>query len=282
MTLVRDSSAFGLADVKVYPTDGAGGWGTGYDVPKVVQYAPSVEIGGKTLEGDDTEDLHSYVKGYGAKLAFNKISMNALSAVMGGTIADSGVTPNQKVSYTFASRGTSLPLFKLEGQVTKVDDGLGDAHVTLTNCRVKPGTYGITEKYDDYVSITLDVWVQDQPVIEFNETAVNLTTTLDTTAPTVQSTTPADAATGVSVSANLTVVFSEEIQSGDVNSNNFILMDNTGAIVACTLSLSTDTVTINPDADLTAATAYTLVITVVHDLAGNILAAPVIINFTTA
>jgi len=283
--LARESAAFGLKDVKVYPTNGAGGWGTGYDVPKVVQYAPSVEVGGKMLEGDDTEDQYSYIKGYGAKLAFNKIPMTVLSATLGGTIEETGATPNQKVSYTFAERGTSLPLFKLVGQMTKVDDGLGDARVTLTNCRVKAGNYEIGAKYGDYVSITLDVWVQDQPVIEFNETEVALTTSADTTAPTVQSTTPADAATAVVVSANLTATFSEAIQPGDVNSRNFVLMKATdGTVVAGALSLGTNdtVVTFNPTSDLSVATAYILVITGVHDVAGNVLATPTVVNFTTA
>lgn len=283
MTIARESAAFGLSDVKLYPTNGAGGWGTGYDVPKVTQYAPSVEIGGKMLEGDDTEDLYSYVKGYGAKLAFNKIPMNVLSAVMGGTITETGSTPNQKVSYAFASRGTSLPLFKLVGQMTKVDDGLGDAHVTLTNCRVKPGTYEIGAKYEDYVSITLDVWIQDQPIIDFNETAVALTVSPDTTPPTISSTVPADGATAVDKTANLTVTFSEAIQTGDANSDHFILTTAAGVAVAATISVNGagTIVTINPDSSLEATTEYLLVITGVHDVAGNILASPTIINFTT-
>jgi|GEM_PF-5071874 len=284
MTLARESAAFGLNDVKVYPTNGSGGWGTGYDVPKITQYAPSVEIGGKMLEGDDTEDQYSYVKGYGAKLAFNKIPMNVLSVVMGGTIADSGTTPSQQVSYTFAPRGTTLPLFKLAGQMTKVDDGLGDAHVTLTNCRVKPGTYEIGAKYGDYVSITLDVWIQDQPVIEFNETAIALTVTPDTTPPTISSTVPADAATGISKTANLSVTFSEAIQAGDVTADHFILTTDAGVAVATTLTLNAPTntiVSINPTSDLDASTDYLLVITGVHDVAGNVLASPSIINFTT-
>lgn len=284
MTLERDSAVFGLNDVKLYPTNGSGGWGTGFDVPKVVQYAPNVEIGGKMLEGDDTEDQYSYVKGYGAKLAFNKIPMDVLSATLGGSIIDSGSAPSQKTSYTFAPRGTSLPLFKLAGQMTKVDDGLGDAHITLTNCRVKPGTYDIGAKYGDYVAITLDVWIQDQPVIDFNETAIALVVAPDTTPPTISSTVPADAATGISKTANLSVTFSEAVQAGDVTADHFILTTDAGVAAAATLTLNTPTntiVTINPTSDLDATTEYLLVITGVHDVAGNVLASPTIINFTT-
>lgn len=283
MALDRDSAVFGLKDVKVYPADGAGGWLTGVDVPKVVEYAPSIEVGGKMLEGDDTEDLYSYVKGFGAKLKFNKLPMSVLSAVFGGAITESGNTPNQVVSYTFAARGTSIPLFKLEGQMDKVDDDIADAHIRLTNCRVKPGTYDIGTKYDDYVSISLDVWVQDQPVIEFNETAVALSTTPDTTAPTISSTVPADDATAIDKTANLSVTFSEAIQAGDANDDHFILTA-AGAIVAAAITINSPTntiVTINPTSSLAATTEHTLVITGVHDAAGNVLAAPTIITFTT-
>jgi phi13 family phage major tail protein len=107
----------------------------------------------------------------------------------------------------------------------------------------------------------------------------------DTTPPTVLSSTPADAATGVSVSANIVITFSEAIQASTVTPANFILMTADGAPVAGTLSLNADhtVVTFDPAANLAAATQYIFVVTTnVKDLAGNALASPYVINFTTA
>lgn len=105
----------------------------------------------------------------------------------------------------------------------------------------------------------------------------------DTTPPTA-TTVPADAATGVVVSANLTATFSEDIKATDVNSDNFILTKaSDGTIVAGTLTYTAATklVTFNPTSDLSGATAYIWLITNVRDTAGNKMA-PKVVNFTTA
>lgn len=105
----------------------------------------------------------------------------------------------------------------------------------------------------------------------------------DTTKPTVI-TVPADATTSVSVSANLTATFSEDIKQADINTDNFILIKaSDGSIVAGTLTytLATKTVTFDPTTDLDTTTAYIWTIARVRDLAGNVMQ-PVTVNFTTA
>jgi hypothetical protein len=105
----------------------------------------------------------------------------------------------------------------------------------------------------------------------------------DTTPPTVI-TVPADAATAVVVSANLTATFSEDVKAADINANNFILLKaSDGSIVAGALSYvaATKVATFDPTANLTAATPYIWLISNVRDIAGNRMV-PVVINFTTA
>jgi len=105
----------------------------------------------------------------------------------------------------------------------------------------------------------------------------------DAVAPTAV-TVPADEATAVVVSANLTATFSEDINSADVTSDNFILMEaSDGTIVAGILNYvsATKVTTFVPTASLTALTPYLWTITNVRDTAGN-KAAPIIVNFTTA
>ena len=105
----------------------------------------------------------------------------------------------------------------------------------------------------------------------------------DVTAPTVI-TAPADAATAVVVSADLTATFSEDVKAGDINSDNLILMKaSDGAIVAgaLTYTAATKVATFNPTASLAAATAYIWVLSNVRDTAGNKMV-PIAVNFTTA
>jgi methionine-rich copper-binding protein CopC len=114
------------------------------------------------------------------------------------------------------------------------------------------------------------------------------TFTIETTSPTVTSTSPASGATGVSRTANIAATFSEVIAAATVTAGNFELRDPSGTPVAQTsLTLSTNgrTVTLNPAPTLAPLTTYTLVIkggaSGVTDLAGNPLAADVSRTFTT-
>jgi methionine-rich copper-binding protein CopC len=108
---------------------------------------------------------------------------------------------------------------------------------------------------------------------------------VDITAPTISSTTPADNATGVSRSSNVTIVFNEPIQ---FNKNDFSLTEIVSSTVVtevpCAVTISTDklTVTMNPTSDMSATADHNLHISgSVKDLSGNYIAAPVNRQFTT-
>lgn len=125
----------------------------------------------------------------------------------------------------------------------------------------------------DYVAATGTNWFTSGPL-----------GTTDTTAPTATCV-PVDAATGVAVGADIVVTFDEAIQVSDITAANFVLMKADGTNVPGALTYDADhkVVTFNPTSNMAAATAHIFVVTTgVHDLAGNALAAPLIINFTTA
>jgi hypothetical protein len=120
--------------------------------------------------------------------------------------------------------------------------------------------------------------------IHFNGKPVYTPASEDVTPPTV-TVVPADAATGVVVSANIIWTFSEAIQDDSVNDANFFVASTDGTPVAGTLSIDSGKtiVTFNPTANLTAATAYVAIATRnVKDLAGNAMVANSVTNFTTA
>ena len=102
-----------------------------------------------------------------------------------------------------------------------------------------------------------------------------------TAAPTVQSVTPANSATGIAVVDNITVTFSEAMQSSSID-NTTITLNNSGAGITTAVSYSSNVATINPSAALLWNTQYTVnVSTGVKNAAGNALASAYTSSYTT-
>jgi hypothetical protein len=114
----------------------------------------------------------------------------------------------------------------------------------------------------------------------------NSTFTVDTSAPTVLSTTPVAGATGVSIGTTVTVTFSEAMDSTTINTTNLKLVVTAGSVaVVGTVSYNAGThvATFTPSAPLLPSTNYTATVTTgVKDSAGNALASNFGFSFTTA
>ena len=114
------------------------------------------------------------------------------------------------------------------------------------------------------------------------------TTATDTTPPTVTTTAPANAATGVATNANVTATFSEVMTPSSLTTTTFLLRTGgagqSGTLVAAsvTYNATTRVATLNPTPANLAAGTYTatLLASGVKDLAGNALAADVTWSFT--
>ena len=105
-------------------------------------------------------------------------------------------------------------------------------------------------------------------------------TTTDTTAPTVSSTTPLDAASGVSLNSNIAATFSEAVNAATITPTSFTLMQGTSAVPGTVTYVGT-TATFNPTSNLVASASYTATITTaVKDLANKSLAANKVWTFT--
>ncbi|RJQ25526.1 MAG: hypothetical protein C4589_11020 [Peptococcaceae bacterium] len=125
----------------------------------------------------------------------------------------------------------------------------------------------------DYVAATGTNWFTSGPL-----------GTTDTTPP-IATSVPVDAAAGVAVDANIVITFDEAIQVSDVTAANFILMKADGTVIPGALSIDAnhEIITFNPASNLSALTDHVFIVTTgVKDLAGNAMAAPLIVNFTTA
>ncbi len=104
---------------------------------------------------------------------------------------------------------------------------------------------------------------------------------LDTTAPTVSSTNPADLATGVALNGNITATFSEGMDPATITTTTFTLKQGGTSVLGAVTYVGT-VATFKPTGNLAAITTYVATITTgVQDLAGNALAVAKTWSFTT-
>jgi hypothetical protein len=105
--------------------------------------------------------------------------------------------------------------------------------------------------------------------------------TPDTTRPTVSFAIPANAATGLPISGNVAVTFSEAMDPLTISTVTFTLKHGTKAVTG-TVTYAGVTATFNPESNLAANTTYTGTITTgTRDLAGNALVSKFVWSFTT-
>jgi hypothetical protein len=103
----------------------------------------------------------------------------------------------------------------------------------------------------------------------------------DTTAPTISSTSPADAAVAVERNASIRATFDEAMDSATITDLSFTLAQGVTSVDGA-VSYADKVATFNPDADLAASTEYTATVTTgVTDVAGNALAVAKVWTFTT-
>jgi methionine-rich copper-binding protein CopC len=275
-----------LRQILTDPVGGPTTFGEWLDVFGVNGFSLSPEYTEKELAGDATTiDQYSKLK----KLtgSFNcQVTFATLEVLLGATAAYTGSSPNETATLVLSS--SDLPnYFELDVRSSYrggADAAGGDFHIRISKAKMTKFTY--TMASEEYATLQID-WagvarLSDgyfMTMVE-NETAVTYTGAPDTTAPTLSSSTPADGATGVSGTANVVLNFSEEIV---YDYGNYAIAKADGTAVAFTGSKTdADTVTLNPTPTLDSAGVYIVTVAGVRDLAGNMLAAPAVINFTIA
>ena len=193
-----------------------------------------------------------------------------------------GVAPNKKITATFSEAMDPLTLtnvnFTLTDDVTPVSgtvDYSGRTAVFTPDSDLAYNTTytaTVTTAAEDLASNALAsdyVWNFDTG------------TTLDTTAPTVTLTDPADFDTDVIISKRVQATFSEAMDPLTLTNINFTLTDNVTP-VSGTVTYVGLVATFTPDSNLVYNTTYTATITTAaDDLAGNALTSDYVWCFTT-
>lgn len=135
MALTTIPLPYGLRDVKLTPYTDATGvtLGTAVDLPngRTLSFSEAEEF--TELRGDDKVVT---TRGQGASVEWDLegggLSFEALKVLTGGTITETGTTPNQKKTFTKKTTD-ARPFFKIEGQM--ISDSGGDVHCVLDLCR---------------------------------------------------------------------------------------------------------------------------------------------------
>lgn len=122
MALAETPLPFGLRDVKIYPLVGEVP-GTGVDLPNARTFSFTEASDSEELRGDDgvvaIHDLGSAVEW---ELEAGGLSFEAIAALYGGTITESGTTPNE--SKTYAKADTAVrPYVSVVGHVISDSGG---------------------------------------------------------------------------------------------------------------------------------------------------------------
>lgn len=183
---------YGLRDVKLRPLVG-GVPGAAVDLPnsQVFSFEDTEEF--DELRGDDRVRAR---RGKGPSVSWSLenggISLEAYKVLAGGTLTESGVTPNQIKK--FSKKDTdSRPEFMVEGK--SISESGGDFHCVLFRCKAEGRISG--EMSDGVFYVTKCEGsalgrVSDSTIYEFtqNETATDIDTTT-TQVPVITSITPA-------------------------------------------------------------------------------------------
>lgn len=134
MALDDPALPYGLRDIKLTPIASDGSLGTPVDLPvaQTLSFSEAEEF--EELRGDDrVVAIHGQGPQVDWDLEAGGISLEAWQVLTGGTLEQTGATPNQVKSltkYTTQSR----PYFRIEGQ--SINDVDGDTHIVIYKAKV--------------------------------------------------------------------------------------------------------------------------------------------------
>ncbi|MBF0158938.1 MAG: Ig-like domain-containing protein, partial [Magnetococcales bacterium] len=206
------------------------------------------------------------------------------------------VSTTASLTFTLDSTAPATPTIALvsDGGISATDRITNNGAVTVTGTESGTTLYYSSDGNNwsssfSAVAGSNSVYVRQIDVAgNISGTSAVLAFTLDSTAPTLSSSSPADNATAVAVSTNVVLTFNETVGagSGSISISNGSDSRSIAIGDSSQVSISGNTVTINPTTDLTANSSYFVLIPagVLRDTAGNSYAGisdAVTLNFTT-
>jgi hypothetical protein len=287
MPLTRTMIMRGLREITIEVIAADGSFGTPILCDHIKSDSLSEEHASDVQPGGDRQlDVYDKLLGMTGDLVFGKMDLAAKAALTGGTIADTGSTPNQNAKFT-RNVADQSPYVRIKGRTAYLGNGeTGDALLTIPKAKLTNLSFGRTQ--DGFTDLSCNIRAigdsnGDVYTLEKRETAADLSTTADSTAPTVTMS-PVDAATGVATSVAPTWTFNEAVQKNIYAFSLHLLTsvtDTSPVGGTVTFNAGGTVATFTPASALTSGAKYQLVARGVRDLAGNVMA-ETIGNFTVA
>jgi len=277
MTTGQDNKPFGLKQIKLVNNADT----VAIDLPAALELEfEETVVSGEFFGNDELQGLVTQPLGIKGKFKAGGIPLNAYALMTGHTYALTGSTPNQVG--TLEGDSATFPYFKVYGK-SLGDDG-DDVHVKLLKVKLTGSPKGSFKRGEffmleaEFAGVKVDGKAYDMVA---NETAAALPDAAGTPPAFTLSSVPADAATGVVVTSDIVLTFSNALKAGA--EAGIALTTAAGVPVAGTTTISANrkVVTINPTSSLGAATDHLVVVAGVTDIYSQALATTVI-DFETA
>lgn len=107
------------------------------DVPGITKVTIGPKAETKKLFGDSALlDVYQKTTEIEITVESAMMSLDVLKVILGGNVTLSGVSPNQKQTYSLTAANSTPPFFKIEGRWLYAGEGIGDAHFILYKCKV--------------------------------------------------------------------------------------------------------------------------------------------------
>lgn len=142
MPISRVTKLYSVQDCKISalltdPASGSATYDDVIDVPGIQTMEISGDVEVKRLRGDNGPlASNSAITNITVAITHAKLSLDVLTAIVGGAATDTGTTPNQKSTWDLSADDAILPPFKIEGVTPPngVDIITGDLHWVLHKC----------------------------------------------------------------------------------------------------------------------------------------------------
>lgn len=241
--------------------------------------------------GDVTADKSVTIKSLTMTIRWARIKLSQLSDLLGATFTTTGSTPNQVHRlrrYTSDTGG----YFQLKARVAYVGSEFPDGDYTLLAYKGKiVGTPKISYATEEYATVEVVMEFIERDDLEFYEmliaeTGTALTAAAALAAPTLNTISPADNATGVATSANVVITFNAGIMFNALDYALLKVVTPASSVVeepcAVTYDSGTFAVTMNPTSTLGATSTYNVRLGAgIRALDGTVIASAANYQFTT-
>lgn len=142
MPIQHFTSTYAVEDAAIQaltadPAGGAATYGPLIDVPGIKAVVLSGSVNRQELRGDNTAlEVEVTLTGLSVKCDHARLSLDALAVMLGSTVADSGVTPNQVASMGLTST-QRFGYFQLKAKsVSASVTATGDEHLVFPKCKL--------------------------------------------------------------------------------------------------------------------------------------------------